>query len=169
MSIDKKYISISAIGQDSHRFGPEGSQKPLVLGGITIPNAHGLSGNSDADVILHALTNAVSGISGINILGKISDDLCLNQGITDSKVYLNKALDTLSIDGWELTHVSISIEAKKPHLADYIHDIKCSIASSLSLSEKNIGLTATTGEGLTSFGRGEGIQAIVIVSATRGF
>jgi 2-C-methyl-D-erythritol 2,4-cyclodiphosphate synthase len=163
------YISVSAIGQDSHRFEPEGSLKPLVLGGliITDPNTPGLSGNSDADVVLHAVTNAVSGISGVNVLGKISDDLCLNQGITDSRAYLEKALETLAIDKWELTHVSISIEAKRPRLSPYIPEIKRSIASILSLKEENIGITATTGEGLTDFGRGLGIQAFAVVSAVR--
>ena len=160
------YVSISAIGQDSHRFEPDGSSKPLILGGVTIPNCVGLEGNSDADVVLHAVTNAVSGISGQNILGKISDDLCRN-GQTDSRVYLEKAVETLDADKWTLTHVSISIEAKKPHLADHIPAIKKSIASILSLQEKDIGLTATTGEGLTAFGRGEGIQALVIASAVR--
>jgi len=159
-------ISVSAIGQDSHRFEPDGSSKPLILGGVTIPNCVGLEGNSDADVILHAVTNAVSGVSGQNILGRISDDLC-RAGQTDSRVYLEKAVETLSIDKWKLTHVSISVEAKRPHLADRIPAIKKSIASMLSLQENDIGLTATTGEGLTAFGRGEGIQALVIVSAVR--
>lgn len=160
-------IHISAIGQDSHRFEPDGSPKPLLLGGVAIPGAPGLAGNSDADVVLHALTNAVSGISGVNILGKVSDDMCLKQGITDSRAYLEKALETLSPGGWTLTHVSISIEAKRPHLSAYIPELKRSIASLISLSDNDIGLTATTGEGLTGFGRGEGIQALVIVSATR--
>ena len=161
------FVSTSAIGQDSHRFESDGSRKPLVLGGVTIPGCPGLSGNSDADVVLHALTNAVSGISGVNILGKISDDICIKQGITDSRAYLEKALETLAADKWELTHVSISVEAKRPHLSSYIEGIKKSIASMVKLPEKSIGLTATTGEGLTSFGRGEGIQAFVIVSAVR--
>ncbi len=54
-------------------------------------------GNSDADVVLHSITNAVSGVRGVNILGKIADDLCKNHGITDSKVYLEKALETLGV------------------------------------------------------------------------
>ncbi|MDR2694334.1 MAG: 2-C-methyl-D-erythritol 2,4-cyclodiphosphate synthase [Chitinispirillales bacterium] len=159
-------VSVSAIGQDSHRFEPDGSSKPLILGGVTIPNCAGLEGNSDADVILHAVTNAVSGISGQNILGKISDDLC-RSGQTDSRVYLEKAVETLSVGVWKLTHVSISVEAKRPHLADHIPAIKKSIASMLSLQESSVGLTATTGEGLTAFGRGEGIQALAVVSACR--
>ncbi len=156
---------ISALGQDSHRFEPEDSQKPLILGGIEIPGALGLAGNSDADVILHALTNAVSGISGVNILGKISDELCLKQGIKDSRVYLQKALETLNT--WSILHVSISVEAKRPHLSAHIPAIKRSIAQLLVIPEECVGLTATTGEGLTGFGRGEGMQALVIVSAQR--
>lgn len=154
---------ISAIGQDSHRFEKEGSFKKLILGGIEIPDCIGLEGNSDADVVLHAVTNAISGLSGINILGKISDDLCLKQGIKDSRVYLQRALETLT--EYKLTHVSISIEARRPHLSGHIASIKKSIAGLLSLEEKHVGITATSGEGLTSFGKGDGIQALVIVSA----
>ncbi len=154
---------ISAIGQDSHRFEPVGSSKPLILGGVQLTGQRGLMGNSDADVILHAITNAVSGISGVNILGKVSDDLCLKQGIIDSRVYLCEALKTLG--EWKLSHVSISIEARRPHLAEHIEEIRNSIAVLLSLAAENIGLTATSGEGLTEFGKGEGIQVFVIVSA----
>lgn len=84
-----------AIGQDSHRFCEEENGKKLILGGVPIDGCPGLSGNSDADVILHALTNAISGITCVNILGKVADDLCLKEGITDSSVYLknhNRAL-----------------------------------------------------------------------------
>ncbi len=158
-------MHISAIGQDSHRFEPVGSSKPLMLGGVIINGHRGLMGNSDADVILHAITNAISGVSGVNILGKISDDLCLLQGITDSRVYLAEALKTLG--AWKLIHVSISVEARRPHLSEHSEEIRQSIASLLSLTIENVGLTATSGEGLTEFGKGEGIQALVIVSACK--
>ncbi|MFP4164024.1 MAG: 2-C-methyl-D-erythritol 2,4-cyclodiphosphate synthase [Chitinispirillaceae bacterium] len=156
---------ISAIGQDSHRFETEDSKKPLILGGVVIPQARGLAGNSDADVILHAVTNAVSGLSGVNILGKVSDDLCLKQGITDSAVYLRKALETLN--GWQINHVSVSVEARRPHLSKHIPAIRESLAELLRLTVEHVGLTATTGEGLTSFGKGEGIQAFVSISAMK--
>ncbi|MBN1603222.1 MAG: 2-C-methyl-D-erythritol 2,4-cyclodiphosphate synthase [Chitinispirillaceae bacterium] len=158
-------MHISAIGQDSHRFEPVGSSKPLILGGVQLTGQRGMMGNSDADVVLHAITNAVSGISGVNILGKVSDDLCLKQGITDSRVYLSEAMKTLG--EWKLSHVSISIEARRPHLAEHIQEIRNSIAALLSLAVEHIGLTATSGEGLTEFGKGEGIQVFVIVSAYR--
>jgi len=73
-----------------------------------------LKGNSDADVILHSLTNAISGVTCVNILGKISDELCLEKGITDSKVYLKEALKYLN--GQKIIHVSISIECLTPKI-----------------------------------------------------
>ena len=156
---------LCAIGQDSHRFESDDSQKPLLLGGIIIPGCPGLAGNSDADVVLHAITNAVSGISCVNVLGKIADDLCKKQGITDSNVYLQKAIETLGM--YNIVHVSISIEAKRPHLSDYILPMRKKIAEILGITPDHVGITATTGEGLTSFGRGEGIQAFVIITVEK--
>jgi 2-C-methyl-D-erythritol 2,4-cyclodiphosphate synthase len=66
-----------------------------------------------------------------------------------------------------LAHISISVEARRPHLADHITEIRQSIASLLTLTVENVGLTATSGEGLTEFGKGEGMQALVIVSACK--
>jgi 2-C-methyl-D-erythritol 2,4-cyclodiphosphate synthase len=154
-----------AIGQDSHRFEPEGSPKPLMLGGISIPGCPGLAGNSDADVVLHALTNAISGVSGVNILGAVSDELCLKQGITDSRVYLARARESLV--GWAITHVSLTIEGKRPHLAAHIPSMKASIARLMEIETGDVGITATTGEGLTAFGRGEGVSVFVIVTAQK--
>ena len=155
-------MNISAIGQDSHRFEKDESGKVLVLGGIELPNERALDGNSDADVILHAITNAVSGISGINILGKISDDMCLKNGIKDSKAYIKVALDELK--EYKPVHISISVECLKPKLSPHINSIKKSISELLDLDISHVGLTATTGEGLTGFGKGEGIQAIAILT-----
>ena len=163
----------STIGQDSHRFvdrmsrpvGEAEFARPLVLGGVQLDQAVGLAGNSDADVILHALTNAVSGLTGVNILGKVSDQLCLEQGITDSRVYLERALDYLG--EWELRHLSFSIEGKRPHLSGWIDQIRNNIASLVGLDREAIGITATTGEALTDFGRGDGLQVFCILTARR--
>jgi 2-C-methyl-D-erythritol 2,4-cyclodiphosphate synthase len=152
----------TAIGQDSHRFDPSDSVKPLVLGGVPIPGCAGLQGNSDADVVLHALTNAVSGISGVNVLGKISDEMCLKQGITDSRAYLARALEAL--DDCVVTHASISIEAKTPRLEPHIGAMRESVARLLGLRNDRVGITATSGEGLTAAGRGEGIAVTAVVS-----
>jgi 2-C-methyl-D-erythritol 2,4-cyclodiphosphate synthase len=156
-------LCIAAIGQDSHCFEPEGSAKPLVLGGVTIPGCPGLAGNSDADVVLHAITNAVSGLHGIPVLGAISDELCLTKGIRDSRAYLAKSLGLLK--KYRLIRVSVSIEAQRPRLALHLSAMRHSIAEACALSEEQVALTVTSGEGLTAFGRGEGIQAFAVVSA----
>ncbi|MBD3419935.1 MAG: 2-C-methyl-D-erythritol 2,4-cyclodiphosphate synthase [Chitinivibrionales bacterium] len=158
-------MHISAIGQDSHRFEHDSSAKPLVLGGVIFEQYPGLQGNSDADVILHALTNAISGLTTVNVLGPVSDKLCLEEGVTDSSVYLRKALESLG--AWRLSHVSVSIEGKRPKLSTHLGAIRASLAGILDLSQDCIGITATTGEGLTAFGKGEGLQVLAIASASR--
>lgn len=154
----------SAIGQDSHRFEPENTVKPLVLAGVTVPGP-GLQGNSDADVVLHALCNAISGLSTVNVLGAITDKMCSGEGITDSSEYVKVALATLG--EVRLIHLSITIEAKRPYLSGYIDAMRKSLSQLTGVAMEHVGITATTGEGLTAFGRGEGIQAFVIASAFR--
>lgn len=155
----------TGLGQDSHRFESDNTDKKLILGGVIFDDAPALQGNSDADVILHAVTNAISGITGVNILGKISDDLCLKQGITDSSVYLAEALKYLG--DWQLCHLSMSIECLRPKITPKIPALKANLSQLLKLTESDIGITATTGEGLTDFGRGDGIQVLCIVTAVQ--
>jgi 2-C-methyl-D-erythritol 2,4-cyclodiphosphate synthase len=151
----------TGLGQDSHRFDFGNQDKILILAGVEIPGEPPLRGNSDADVVLHALINAISGVSGVNILGAVADRLCLEQGITDSRVYLAEALKTLGRQ--RIHHVSISIEAKRPKLSPWIPEMKRNLARLLGIAEQEVGLTATSGEGLTDFGRGEGIQALAVI------
>ena len=155
-------MNISAIGQDSHRF--EEGDKPLILGGVLLESEKGLKGNSDADVVLHALTNAISGITGRNILGAVADALC-EKGIRDSRVYLKEALKDLEALKGRICHVSFSLEAKRPHMAPHIPAIRASIAKLLGIQPPQVGFTATSGEGLSDFGRGEGIQVFCILTA----
>jgi len=155
----------TAIGQDSHRFETKDTAKPLVLGGVEIPNETGLEGNSDADVLLHALTNAVSGITTVNILGVKADDLCLKKGVKDSKIYLQKALEYLN--GYKITHISFSVEALKPKLAEHIDKIRENVAKLVEVPLDCVAMTATTGEGLTDFGKGLGIQVFVVITAEK--
>ena len=152
-----------ALGQDSHRFEEE-KDKPLVLGGVLIEGERGLKANSDGDVLLHALTNAVSGVTGRNILGPVADALC-RAGETDSRTYLREALNDLERLGGRILHVSFSVEAKRPRLFPHIPAIKESVAALLGLAPAHVGLTATSGESLTGFGRGEGMQVFCLITA----
>jgi len=151
------------LGQDSHVFDHTNEKKKLILGGVIFPDDSPLKGNSDADVVLHAITNSISSITNVNILGKVSDDMC-KKGIIDSKEYVKEALK--SFEKFVINHVSISIECKIPKISPKIEEMKKSISQLLSMDADDIGITATSGEEMTAFGRGEGIQVLSIVSAT---
>ena len=149
-----------AIGQDSHRFDFDDKEKKLILGGVIFENSTPLSGNSDADVVLHSITNAVSGITCKNILGKVADDMS-KSGITDSEEYLKEALKYLNE---KIVHLSISIECKTPKISPKIEEMRKNIARILNISENSVGITATTGEGLTEFGKGNGISVFSVIT-----
>jgi len=150
-------------GADSHRFERSFS-KSLMLGGVQISDTGGLEAKSDGDVVLHAFFNALSQAIGGESLGYYADPLH-RQGIADSREYLKVALDLVRHAGCRVHNVGIMIEAAKPHVSNgKIAEMKASIARLASVNMKDVGITFTSGEGLTSFGRGEGIQAQVIVS-----
>jgi 2-C-methyl-D-erythritol 2,4-cyclodiphosphate synthase len=150
------------LGQDSHAFERTPSGRALMLAGVRFDGHAALAGNSDADVVLHALCNAISGVTGVNVLGKATDDMCA-RGITDSREYVQLALSHLG--PLALVHVSVSIECKTPKLAERIAVMRAAIGALVGLAPSSIGITATSGEGLTAFGRGEGIQAFCVVTA----
>lgn len=150
----------SAIGQDSHRFDLENINKKLILGGVIFEKYPGLLGNSDADVVLHAITNAISGITCKNILGEVADKLC-KEGITNSEVYLKEALKYLKE---KIVHLSISIECKIPKITPNIEEMRKNISRILGIEENCVGITATTGEELTEVGKGNGISVICIIT-----
>lgn len=149
-----------AIGQDSHRIDYNNKEKKLILAGVKFKEDFSILANSDGDVVFHAITNAVSGITCKNILGKISDDMCKN-GIIDSEVYLREALKYLDE---KIVHLSISIECKIPKISPKIEEMRKNIARVLNVEENCIGITATSGEGLTEFGKGNGISVFTILT-----
>ena len=152
----------TGIGQDSHRFLPPESSKLCVIGGIIFDDVPGFNANSDGDVVLHTICNAITSLTGTLILGGIADDLCLKDGITDSEIYLREALKTLGKQ--TITHVAITIEGKKPHFKKHIHNMRANVARIMNLDISEVGITATSGEGLTDFGCGDGVQCFAIVT-----
>lgn len=154
--------SKTGIGQDSHRFLPSDSAKPCVIAGLIFNDVPGFNANSDGDVVFHAICNAISSITGILILGNIADDLCLKDGITDSEVYLLEALKTLG--NHKINHVAITIEAMKPKFKNRLLEMRSNIARVMKLDIDQVGITATSGEGLTDFGCGDGVQSFAIIS-----
>lgn len=152
----------TGIGQDSHRFLPPETSKPCIIGGLIFSDAPGFNANSDGDVVLHAICNAISSLTGILILGNIADDLCLKNGITDSEIYLLEAMKTLGYQ--QVTHVAVTIEGKKPKFKNRIVEMRQNIARIMRLDISQVGITATSGEGLTDFGCGDGLQVFAIVT-----
>lgn len=152
----------TGLGQDSHRFLASDSSKPCVIGGVIFEDAPGFNANSDGDIVLHAICNAISSLTGILILGNIADDLCLKDGITDSEIYLVEAMKTL--EKQRVTHVAVTIEAKKPKFKHRLVEMRQNIARIMHLDISQVGITATSGEGLTDFGCGDGAQAFAIVT-----
>jgi 2-C-methyl-D-erythritol 2,4-cyclodiphosphate synthase len=152
----------TGLGQDSHRFLSTDSSKPCVIAGLIFNDVPGFSANSDGDIVFHALCNAISSLTGVLILGDIADTLCLKNGITDSQVYLEEAIKTLGTQ--EITHVAISLEGKKPRFKERLLEMRENIARVLNVEVSQVGITATTGEGLTDFGCGDGVQCFAIIT-----
>ncbi len=154
----------TGLGLDSHRFVEGPTDRQLVLGGLVFEDAPALAGNSDADVILHAVTDAISGVTGRTVIGAVADEMCRN-GITDSKAYLKVALADLG--DWRISHVSIALECRRPKMDPKVPALRASIAGLLGVALEDVCLTATSGEGLTAVGQGEGIHATAIVTVQR--
>lgn len=152
------------IGQDSHRFLPDDSSKPCIIAGLIFDDVPGFNANSDGDIVFHAICNALSSISGVIILGGLADELCFKDGITDSSIYLKEAVKTL--DGATINHVAISIEGKRPKFKERLVEMRQNIADVMGITLTQVGITATTGEGLTDVGCGEGLQCFSTVTVT---
>lgn len=155
----------TGIGVDSHRFVAGETERPFVLGGLEFDDAPALAGNSDADVLLHAVTDAISGVTGRTVIGAVADAMC-RQGITDSKAYLKVALEDL--EEWEISHLSVALECLRPRIDPKVSALRASLAELLGVELGAVCITATTGEGLTECGRGLGIHATAVVTVVSG-
>jgi len=149
------------IGLDSHKFSDK--KKPLVIGSVKISDKNGFDANSDGDVLLHALFNALSTAIGYKSLGFYADEMC-KKGITDSKKYLEFILDKVHKKNLKISNVAIMLEGKAPKIDEHIDKIKNSLVKLLKIKKENIGIAATSGEELTEFGKGNGMQCIVAVT-----
>ena len=150
------------IGQDSHKFSSDPNRK-LFLGGVEIADEMGLEGNSDADVVIHAVCRALEQAIGGGCFSVYADEMN-GKGIMDSKEFLKVSVSHVKEKGYAINNVGISIEAKKPNILKISENMKNVLSQILETAEENIGINATSGEEMTPFGKGEGIQALAIVS-----
>lgn len=143
-------------GYDVHRLVPG---RPLVLGGVRIPHEQGLAGHSDADVLAHAIMDALLGAAALPDVGcQFPADDPQYEG-ADSLQLLNNVRKLLAERQWRVVNVDSTIVAQAPRLADYIPAMRANVARALGIEAMNVGIKATTTEGLDAIGAGRGIAA----------
>jgi 2-C-methyl-D-erythritol 2,4-cyclodiphosphate synthase len=145
------------LGIDTHRFA-EG--RPLVLGGVRIPHTHGLAGHSDADVLAHAITDAILGAAGMGDIGQHFPDTDPRFKDADSIALLREAVARVRAQGWAIGHVDATVMLERPKLAPHRDAIEASLAAILG----SVNVKATTGEGMGFVGRGEGAAALAVAT-----
>jgi len=152
------------IGYDIHRF-QEGRR--LLLGGVEIAGEKGLGGHSDADVLLHAITDALLGAAGLSDIGHYFPPDDPTFAGADSRELLARTVQMLGPLGYTVGNVDATVIAEKPRLASYIKAMRQRIAETLEIDESRVSVKATTNEGLGDIGRGEGIAALAVALLER--
>lgn len=151
-------------GYDVHRL-VEG--RPLVLGGVTIPFERGLLGHSDADVLLHAIMDALLGAAALGDIGQHFPDTDPAYKGADSLELLRHVGERLTREGWVPVNVDAALLCERPKIAPYREEMRARIAGALGLSPADVGIKATTNEGLGFVGAGEGIAAYAVALLQR--
>jgi len=140
----------------------------LIIGGVDIPHTHGLLGHSDADVLLHALTDALLGAAGLGDIGRHFPDTAPEYKGADSRVLLRKAYEKVKAAGWVAGNVDATIHAQAPKMGPHAAAMAGNIAADLGLEVQQVNIKAKTNEGLGHLGRKEGIAATAVVLLARG-
>ncbi len=154
-------MSLAGIGYDCHRFAPG---RRLVLGGVELPHEQGLDGHSDADVLIHAVIDALLGAAGLGDIGEHFPDTEETYRDADSTVLLETVVTTVIAAGLELVNVDCTVVMERPRLAPYKQEIREALARALGLAPARVNVKATTGEGMGFVGRGEGVAALAVAS-----
>jgi 2-C-methyl-D-erythritol 2,4-cyclodiphosphate synthase len=153
--------ALSGIGDDSPRLV---RGRKLILGGVEIPGEFGLEGHSDADVLTHAVIDALLGAAGLGDIGEHFPDTDERYRGIDSLELLQTVLPRVSAQGLELVNVDSTVVMELPKLGPHREAIRESLAVALGLAIPRVNVKATTGEGVGFVGRGEGVAALAIVS-----
>ena len=146
-------------GYDVHRLD---SNRKLILGGVEIPHTAGLLGHSDADVLLHAVTDALLGAAAMGDIGGLSPDTDSRYKDADSLEFLRAAAKELARRGYSISNIDATVVAQRPRLSGYMPDMRKNIARACFIGEDRVSVKATTEEGLGFTGACEGIAAHAI-------
>ena len=151
----------SGIGYDIHRFE---DGRRLVLGGVEFPGETGLAGHSDADVLLHAVIDALLGGAGLGDIGRHFPLDDTQWAGADSAVLLARTCEIVQEAGFEVVNVDATVIAERPRLAERLDEMRERIAAVMGIDRSRVNVKATTNEGIGDIGRGEGIAVLAIAS-----
>jgi len=152
------------LGHDTHRLGPD---RVLILGGVRVEHDRGLVGHSDADVLLHAVTDALLGAAALGDIGELFPDTDPANKDLDSRIFLNAALERVRRLGWEPVNLDCTLFAQRPKLSAYKPAIALHLSQLLGLPRDCVNVKAKTGEKVGPIGREEAMQADAIVLLRR--
>jgi 2-C-methyl-D-erythritol 2,4-cyclodiphosphate synthase len=149
-------------GYDSHRFAAADAGRPLILGGITIPYERGLDGHSDADVLTHAIVDALLGAAGLGDIGHHFPDTDERWRGADSIALLEHVIGLLAAAGLEPVNVDATVVLQAPKVGPHRDAIRARLAAALQLDPARVSVKATTAESMGPIGRGEGAEAYAV-------
>jgi 2-C-methyl-D-erythritol 2,4-cyclodiphosphate synthase len=149
----------AGIGFDAHGFD---ESRPLILGGVEIPDVPGLAGHSDADVLSHAIADAVLGAARLGDLGTMFPDDEAHKGISSMEI-LERTVLALEQTGWSVINVDATVMMERPKLVGFRDEMINSIARAMHLSRDGVWVKATTTDGMGFTGRAEGVAALAVV------
>ena len=152
------------MGYDVHSF-VEG--RKLVLGGVELPHTHGLQGHSDADVLLHAICDALLGAAGLGDIGQHFPPSDQRYAGIASSLLLVRVAELLAEGGWRVVNVDGTVVAEQPRIGPYVPQMRERIAAALGIEPARVGVKATTNERLGFVGREEGIAALAVALLRR--
>ena len=154
----------SGIGWDSHRLV---DGRPLILGGVTVPHDRGLAGHSDADVLTHAVIDALLGAAALGDIGQHFPDTDERWRDADSMAMLRSVVAMLAERGLRVEHVDTTLLMERPKVAGLRDAIRTSLAEGLGVRSEQVNVKATTGEGMGFVGRQEGVAALAVATLER--
>jgi 2-C-methyl-D-erythritol 2,4-cyclodiphosphate synthase len=155
----------TGLGYDCHPFA-EG--RPLVLGGVEIEHDRGLAGHSDADVLTHAIIDALLGAAALGDIGQHFPDTDERYRDANSLHLLRTTVGLLADGGFEVVHVDATVVIERPALAPHRERVRAALAQALGIPPERVSVKATRGEGMGFVGRGEGAAALAVATVARG-
>jgi 2-C-methyl-D-erythritol 2,4-cyclodiphosphate synthase len=157
-------VPVTGIGYDCHRLA---SGRALVLGGVSVPSEHGLLGHSDADVLTHAIIDALLGAAALGDIGEHFPDTDERYRGADSIELLSAAVALIVAAGFAVEHVDATVVLEAPKLAAHRQAMRARLAGALGVEVSRVSVKATRGEGMGFVGRGEGAAALALATLSR--